>query len=147
MKNNMKKIISNIIDFIMKLPLVRKYVDRSFVLYGIIGISGVTIDFLIFSFLVKIIGLHYVISNIISVSIGLTNNFILNRKYNFRVYNRPIYRFISFYVIGIIGIAISTLLINLIVENLGLPILLTKIIVTIIVVIFQYIGNRYITFK
>jgi putative flippase GtrA len=147
MKNRIKIIINRMIYFILKLPLVGKLFDRNFVLYAFIGVTGVTIDFLIFTFLVKVLGLYYVISNLISVSFGLVNNFILNRRYNFKVYNKPVHRFMSFYFIGITGIAISTLLIHVLTETLSIPVLVSKIISVIIVVILQYIANRFITFR
>ncbi len=147
MKNEIKIIINRIIYFISKLPLVGKIFDRNFILYAFIGVTGVTIDFLLFTFLVKVLGLYYVISNVISVSFGLVNNFILNRRYNFKVYNKPLQRFLSFYLIGFIGIAISTLLIHVFTEILVIPILISKIMSVIIVVILQYILNKYFTFK
>ena len=122
MKNKIRILINWIIDFVLKLPFVGKIVDRNFILYAFIGTTGVIIDFLIFTVLVEVIGLYYVISNVISVSFGLTNNFILNRKYNFKVYNKPVHRFLSFYLIGFIGIAISTLLIHLFTEIFVIPI-------------------------
>jgi len=147
MGNKIKVIINKIIDFISTLPLVGKMLDRNFILYAFIGATGVIIDFIIFTVLVEVIGLYYVISNVISVSFGLTNNFILNRKYNFKVYNKPVHRFLSFYLIGFVGIAISTLLIHLFTETFVIPILISKIIAVMIVVILQYIANRFITFK
>lgn len=147
MKNIIENTLNTIIDLSRKLPLVGKFIDRYFVLYGLIGLTGVVIDFMIFTLLVKLIGIHYVISNIISVTFGLINNFYLNRRFNFKVYNKTIHRFLSFYVIGFMGIGISTLLIYVFVNFIGLPVLLTKIMAVIIVVILQYIANRYITFK
>ena len=147
MKNIIKNIIDTIIDLGSRLPIIGKFIDRNLVLYGLIGITGVVVDFLIFTLLVRVIGLYYVISNIISVSFGLVNNFYLNRRFNFKVYNKPVHRFLSFYLIGFIGIWISTLLIYVFVEFLGIPILLTKIMAVVVVVILQYIANRYITFR
>ena len=147
MKNKIKILMNWIIDFVLKLPFVGKIVDRNFILYAFIGATGVIIDFLIFTVLVEVIGLYYVISNVISVSVGLVNNYILNRRFNFKVYDKPVYRFFSFYLIGFVGIAISTLLIHIFTEILVIPILISKIISVAIVVILQYIANKLITFK
>ncbi|MEA1980494.1 MAG: GtrA family protein [candidate division Zixibacteria bacterium] len=146
-KGLLNKAVNIILGITNKIPVIRKFIDRYFILYGIIGLSGFAIDFLIFSFLVKIVGLCYGISNVISVSIGLTNNFFLNRKFNFKIYNKTAQRFFSFYIIGFVGIGISTALIYISVEFIGIPVLISKIIAVVIVVILQYIANRHITFK
>jgi len=124
-----------------------KFINKRFILYGIIGLSGMTIDFLVFTVFVKVLTINHLISNVISVSLGITNNFFLNRKYNFKIYDKPLSRFISFYTIGISGLLISTVLIYVFVDILNFPVLSTKLGVILIVVIFQYIGNKNITFK
>ena len=62
------------------------------ILYGIIGSSSALLDFLIFTLLTEVFGVYYLVANCISVTCGLTNSFILNRKYNFKVTDKTLKR-------------------------------------------------------
>lgn len=57
-------------------------------LYGIIGGFTSSLDFAVFTLLTKHIGIFYLIANCISVLIGISTSFILNRSYNFKVKNK-----------------------------------------------------------
>ena len=50
---------------------------KELIVYCIIGGTGATLDFLIYSLLTKEAGIHYQIANIVSVSAGIINNFFL----------------------------------------------------------------------
>ena len=50
---------------------------KELIVYCIIGGTGATLDFLIYSLLTKEVGIHYQIANIVSVSAGIINNFSL----------------------------------------------------------------------
>ena len=63
--------------------------------YCVIGVSGATLDALLF-YLLTHIGIHYQIANLISVSCGIVNNFFLNAFFNFKTKNRLLFRFCSF---------------------------------------------------
>ena len=56
-----------------------------FLRYSIIGGTGASLDFIVFFLLNEFIGMTYIYANIISVGCGITNNFILNSIYNFKL--------------------------------------------------------------
>ena len=60
-----------------------KYIH--FIKYAVIGVTGVSIDFLVFYLLTEYAGMYYQYANAISVTCGITNNFIWNAIYNFKV--------------------------------------------------------------
>jgi putative flippase GtrA len=118
---------------------------KQFVRYGLIGITGASIDFLLFAVLSN--HMFYLSANIISVSVGITNNFTLNTLFNFKVKSKFLIRFLSFYSIGLFGLLISSLLLTVLVSNLGLNHLLSKLITMGAVVAFQYYLNSRLTFR
>lgn len=118
-----------------------------FIKYGFIGVSGATLDFLIFTLLTRVFTVNYLIANIFSVSIGIINNFILNAFLNFKVKDKLLKRFFKFYSIGLLGLGISSGLLFLMVSFFGVDELVSKFSTIVVVTIVQYSLNKKISFK
>jgi len=118
---------------------------RQFIFYGIIGLSGASIDFVGYLILYKIIGITPPIASFISVTLGITNNYILNSKFNFKVNDQHFKRFANFYAIGLTGAVFSALLIYL-QQKLGLNPTIAKLITIPPIVLGQYIFNKRFSF-
>lgn len=127
------------------LSLYRKY--SNFILYGIIGVSGATFDYLLFILFVNIFEWNIFLSNILSVSVGIINNFILNVVFNFKTKDHLLLRFVSFYSVGLIGLALSTLILKIFVDDLGFNSSIVKLGSIVIVVLVQYFLNKSISFR
>ena len=80
---------------------------RSLILYGLIGLTGAFLDMFIFIVLTTKLDLFYQFSNLLSVTVGISNNFFWNARFNFKKWDSLLVRFLSFYMIGIIGLLIS----------------------------------------
>lgn len=141
---------------------------KELIKYGIVGIIGLIIDMSIYYLLVEKIEIHYpftasikvilgismnirmldiLISNIISQTVAIVNNFILNSYFTFKVTNNKLKRFFSFAGVAAIGMIISSALLTLFIEYAGLSKMLSKIISIMIVAFIQFIINKYLTFK
>jgi putative flippase GtrA len=126
-------------------PLLRKH--SRFVKYSIIGVTGATLDFLLFALFVKVFGVYYLFANVISVTAGITNNFFLNAFFNFRKKDRLLNRFVKFYSVGLFGLLLSSALLYIAVEVLFISEIISKIIIIGVIVIVQYTLNKKFTFK
>ncbi|GAA3364132.1 GtrA family protein [Saccharopolyspora gregorii] len=116
--------------------------SRALVLYGIIGVSGVTLDYLVFLLLFNTCGLHEQLANAISTSVGIANNFALNAWLNFRTRDRLLVRFARFYSVGLAGMAVTFLLLHLGSGLLGVTPNLVKAAAIPLVVLLQYLINK-----
>ncbi len=126
--------------------LAKMYVRfRELVLYGLIGGLCATIDFGIYTLLGQI--MPYLWANIISVHCGIFCSFLLNRYFNFKVKDKPAQRFIIFYLIGLSGLGLSELLIFLLSEKAGWGYLIAKLFTVIVVALYQFVLNKFITFR
>ncbi len=128
--------------------MVRKLWEKSreFVVYCLIGGSGVALDCILFTTLVYGGEWHYQIANILSVSCGIFNNFFWNAFFNFKRTDHLWLRFLSFYSVGLIGLSISAGLLWLLIEFLAWNELLAKLTIIFIVTIVQFTLNKLITF-
>ena len=119
--------------------------DREFIIYSFIGLSGVGLDFIVFLILVKL-GVPAIIASIFSVSVGIINNFFLNRHFNFKRKDHTLRRLLSFYLIGLTGIILSVLFIAVLHDIFGLDSVVAKIISVPFIVLFQFWFNKNTSF-
>jgi putative flippase GtrA len=131
----------------MKKQIIQLYSKyKNFVLYGIIGAISAGIDFAIYTLLFRM-GLDFSISNIISVHCGIFCSFLLNRQYNFKVKDKMLSRFLSFYAIGLTGLALSAGLLWLMVTNASWNEIYAKLLTIVAVAILQFFLNKFLTFR
>lgn len=123
------------------------YKFRNLILYGIIGSFTASLDAIVFSILSGYLGVYYLLANCISVLVGITTSFILNRKYNFKVNDKVKQRFLTFLTVGLLGLGLSNILLWIGYDKLGMDMIPTKLFSIVIVVIFQYLLNKFITFR
>jgi putative flippase GtrA len=120
---------------------------RNLILYGIFGSISAGLDFLIYTLLVETVGMHYIASNCISVLAGITTSFILNRNFNFKIKDKTPQRFSIFLIVGLCGMLLSNLILYLCIDLWGFNKIVSKLLSIVLVVIFQFLLNKYITFK
>lgn len=120
---------------------------RNLILYGVIGCCSSGLDFTIYSLLVSVLGWHYIFSNCLSVLAGIATSFTLNRNFNFRVKDHTKQRFGIFLTIGLTGMLLSNLILWVTISVIGMHPLLSKLLSIVLVVFFQFLANKYITFK
>ena len=120
---------------------------RNLILYGIIGSFTSALDFVVFTMLSKYIGIHYIVANCISVLIGISTSFALNRSINFKVKDKTGKRFLIFLTVGVCGLLLSNVILYVGIDMLSGDELIVKLASIVLVVGFQFILNKFITFK
>ncbi len=120
---------------------------RNLILYGIIGSISSGLDFLVYSLLVGIAEIHYILANCISVLVGISTSFILNRNYNFKVKDRTKRRFAMFLTVGLCGLLFSNFILYVCIDYLYMDKVVSKVLSIVLVVFFQFLINKYVTFK
>jgi putative flippase GtrA len=121
--------------------------NRQFILYCVIGASGVTLDFLVYSLLVKTAVLEYQAANAVGYTSGTLLSFFLNARFNFKTRDRVALRLFSFCMVALLGWAASAGTLYVLVARLGLDKYLSKLATLVVVVALQYNLNRLISFR
>ncbi len=137
---------------------------KEIIKYGLVGISGMAVEWIFFFIFRDTLGINYLISHILGSAIAILNNFILNSYFTFKTTDKIFKRATSYFGIAAIGLAISSLLLpigvkvvdacfsdiihyfssvdyNKAVQNVA------KVGATFIVVALQFFANKYFTFK
>lgn len=148
--------------------LIKSDGAKQLVKYGIVGVVGLVIDMGVYYLLVNKFSVHYafssnishllggeisvnmldiLISNIISSTLAVINNFILNSYFTFKVTDNKIKRFASFAGIAILGMIISSMLLTLFIGVMKMDDMLAKALAICIVAAVQFVINKFFTFK
>ena len=120
---------------------------RHLILYGIIGSFTSFLDFCVFTVLSRYIGIYYLVANCISVLVGITTSFLLNRAYNFKVKDKAKQRFAIFLIVGLCGLLLSNLILYIGIDIMHGGETIVKLASIVLVVGFQFLLNKFVTFR
>lgn len=148
--------------------LVKSDSIKQLIKYGLVGVVGLVIDMGVYYLLVTKYSVHYpfsahistllggrmsigmldiLISNIISSTLAVINNFILNSYFTFKVTDNKLKRFTSFAGIALVGMVISSMLLTLFIGVMKIDDMLAKVFAICIVAAIQFTINKFFTFK
>ncbi|WP_165024085.1 GtrA family protein [Dysgonomonas sp. ZJ279] len=160
--------MKNLFDKLIKNKLTQQKSFRQLIKYGMVGVVGLIIDMSIYYLLVNKFAVHYafsphisnllggnmsvlmlniLISNIISQTLAVINNFVLNSYFTFKVTDNKIKRFFSFVGIACIGMVVSSVLLTLFIGVIGLNNMVAKVFAVLIVAMMQFVINKLFTFR
>lgn len=126
------------------LLILRRY--RTVLLYGLIGLSALGVELIVFYLFTHQNILGLAIANAAAMGAGFLVSFGLNSFYNFKVRNRLFNRMIRFGIVTAGGYIISTGIILGLVNLLHVPPFTAKIISIPFFFLFQYTLNSRFTF-
>ena len=119
-----------------------------FIRYGFVGAISAVVNIGMLYIFTDVFGIYYIVSNILSFTLGLIVNYILSKKTVFTqdVSISKYKEFIIYAIIGVIGLLFDTLLLWLFTDKLALFYLISKILSTFIVFIWNF-GARKVLYK
>ncbi|MFR9165346.1 MAG: GtrA family protein [Dysgonomonas sp.] len=137
---------------------------RQLVKYGIVGVIGLAVDWLFFFLFRDALGINYWVAHIMSSTLAILNNFLLNSYFTFKTTDKLIKRGVSFFGIAAVGLVVSSILLPLGVRFIDAHFSdwvsmlstrnydkavqdLSKLSVTIIIAFLQFFANKFFTFK
>ncbi|MER6954945.1 MULTISPECIES: GtrA family protein [unclassified Streptomyces] len=115
---------------------------RQLITYALVGGSGVLLDMGAFLLLYNVAGMHEQVANVLSTSLGITNNFILNALFTFDKRDRLLMRYLRFYAVGLTGIALTFVLFAVFSRGLDIDPNLVKAGSLPLVLALQFVLNR-----
>jgi len=121
--------------------------SEEFLKFGVVGISGVAVDFFITWLFKEKLKINKYIANCAGFSLAVTNNFLWNRYWTFANTIQPLgEQFLKFTVISIIGLALNTLLLMLLVKYVKINFYILKLMVIGLVFFWNFSINYLFTF-
>lgn len=118
-----------------------------FIKFGIVGMSGLIVDFGLTWISKEKLKIQKYIANAIGFSVAATSNYFLNRVWTFRSINPEIaVEYSQFVMVSLIGLAINTFILWLILTRLKFNFYLSKLFAIIVVMLWNFFANLLFTF-
>lgn len=118
-----------------------------FIKFGVVGFSGVFVDFGITYLCKEWLKIQKYVANGIGFTVAATSNYILNRIWTFHSHDpRIALEYSQFLVISLIGLAINTLVLWILVSRYKKHFYLSKLFAIAVVTIWNFLANYFITF-
>jgi putative flippase GtrA len=119
-----------------------------FIKFGLVGFSGVFVDFGITYFAKEKLHIQKYVANAIGFCSAATTNYFLNRVWTFESTNpEMMVEYTEFFIISLIGLGINTLVLWLLVSRLKMNFYVAKIFAIGVVTIWNFFANAFITFN
>jgi putative flippase GtrA len=119
---------------------------RIIILYGIIGVSAVVVDYVFFVLFYNVFEIKPVVATVLSVAISTVYAFTLNKKYNFKTNDFTTSRFVMYALVSLTGMLTSALVIEFL-SRIHIDPNIAKAISLPPIVVMQYILNKQFTFN
>lgn len=124
-----------------------KFIQKFFK-FGIVGLSGVVIDFGITFLLKEIFGVNAYLSNTFGFIIAASSNYYLNRVWTFKSNNPKILdEFARFFIISLIGLGINSLVLWILAGHFQLNFYSAKLVAITITTLWNFTANNFVTFR
>lgn len=128
-----------------------EYLSRTFLVkflkFGIVGFSGVFVDFGITYVCKEWFKIQKYVANSIGFIMAASSNYFLNRTWTFKSQNPDVAtEYTEFFIISLVGLGIANLIVFLIHGKLKYNFYLSKLFAIGMVTIWNFFANYYITF-
>lgn len=128
--------------------LIKKPIFRQFVKFGVVGCSGVVIDWGAFYIFNHYLGVFYLLAKVFSFSLAVINSYIWNRRWTFRSENKAKTKeFTKFILASSVGLGLNTLIFYIAVSKFHWSNLPSLFLATAIVTIWNFAINKLWVFK
>lgn len=125
------------IEFLMK-----------FLKFGVVGFSGVFVDFGITYITKEKLGIQKYLANAIGFITAASTNYFFNRIWTFESTNpKVMVEYTEFFLISLIGLGLNTFVLWLLVSKFKMNFYVAKIFAIAFVTVWNFLANAFITFN
>ena len=125
-----------------------KSIFWKFIKFGLVGFSGVLIDFGITYLAKEKLRFSKYLANSLGFAFAVTSNFLLNRIWTFESRDSFVWvQYSKFILVALIGLALSNAMIYVLTERKKLNFYLAKVIAIGVVMIWNFVANYQFTFR
>lgn len=119
-----------------------------FLKFGVVGFTGVFVDFGITYLAKEKLHIQKYVANAIGFCTAATTNYFLNRVWTFESTNpKVMVEYTEFFLISLIGLGINTFVLWLLVSKFKMNFYVAKIFAIGVVTIWNFFANAFITFN
>lgn len=112
--------------------------------FAVVGGTAFIIDYFGMIFLTEVLHINYLISSIISFTLSVIYNYVLNVRWVFTVNNQLSRQkqFVIFVLLSVVGLLLNTLFMWMFTDLVHLDYRIAKIIATALVMVYNFISRK-----
>ncbi|MDD5341307.1 MAG: GtrA family protein [Patescibacteria group bacterium] len=126
----------------------KKEIVRQFLKFCLVGILNTIIDYGVYLFFSRALGLYFLYANIVSVLVAMTFSFFANKYWTFGNFeNKLASQYLKFFLIAIFYFILYNAIFYFSVKYLNVFDLLAKLVAIALGLFWNFFANKYWTFK
>ncbi len=112
--------------------------------FSVVGVSATALDFVLLVVLTEMLGVNYLVSNVISFSVSIVVNYLASMRFVFerRSGMRRRSAFACFIVLSVLGLGLNSLCMWLIVDGAGIDYRAAKVLAALIVSVWNFVTRK-----
>ncbi|WP_242655238.1 GtrA family protein [Clostridium cellulovorans] len=114
--------------------------------FALVGVSNTAISLIVYNILV-VLGVNYMLANIIGYCVGVINSFIWNKNWVFKSNENSSAIIFKFVAVNILTLVVTTMFLYIFVDILGYSKFISQIFSTVVGMGINYLLNKIWTFK
>lgn len=118
-----------------------------FLQFASVGAIGTAVQYGVLYGLVEWLGSNPVLASAIGMILGAITNYILNYVYTFNSTKKHAETAPKFFTVAAFGLALNTSMMALAIQHWQLHYLLAQVLSTLLVLVWNFLANRYWTFR
>jgi putative flippase GtrA len=118
-----------------------------FVKFGIVGVSNTLLTLVVYTLLLKVLGVLYLAASAIGFIVGAVNGFLLNRRWTFREHVGDALTPVRWGIVQTCGLGVDEVLLYVFVHDAQLDKLIAQVCATAVVTVSTFFANRAWTFR
>jgi len=125
-----------------------QHLIKKFIKFGMVGVSGVAVDFGITWVFREILSIDQYVANSIGFMCAVVSNYLLNRRWTFRSKDPAVAaQFGKFLLVALVGLILNNTIIYLLHDCSTVPFYSAKLLATGVVMLWNFAANNWFTFK
>jgi dolichol-phosphate mannosyltransferase len=114
----------------------------------LVGLSGYVVNLAVFTFAVKVIGVHHIAAATLAFVVAVTNNFWWNRHWTFAAgAGHAGFQAARFFTVSVIAFLIQVTLLEVLVSAAGMPAVAAQAISLVLATPVNFVGNKLWSFR
>jgi putative flippase GtrA len=127
--------------------MFNKLLFFKFFKFGLVGFSGIIVDYGITYLCKEKLKFNKYIANSVGFTIAASSNYLLNRLWTFHSHKAISTEYLKFFIVSLIGLGISNFIILVLLKLFPINFYFAKLVAIVTVVIWNFEVNYFYTFN
>jgi putative flippase GtrA len=127
---------------------LKSEIAKQFVKFCLVGFLNTLVDFGVYLFFSRVIGLYYLYANLLAVFVAMTSSFVLNKYWTFKNNDHDLSKqYLKFTLVNVVYFLLNNAIFFSAVHYLKFFDIWAKVVAIGIGLIWNFLANRYFTFR